>query len=193
MDLRPDQTARRGESWRTPSTPRQNRPKVMRTNDRLGDSYRSLAPGLCGRRASRDVSAQDLHDLCSRTNALRLTRFASLSEPMKEAVKCTVLPKTVPRETRKDVSFSVYSANCPFRSTFSDQPSHPSRPGGHIPNHGLPKAGSSSSSRPEKKVRRLLFPGGQRTEDIQDGTGALNPPLKSRLTAAWDGCSDPSV
>ena len=86
MDLRPDQTARRGESWRTPSTPRQNRPKVMRTNDRLGDSYRSLAPGLCGRRASRYVSAQDLHDLCSRTNALRLTRSASPSEPIKEAV-----------------------------------------------------------------------------------------------------------
>ena len=34
--------------------------KVMRVNSRLGDSYGSLAPGLCGRKASRDVSAQDL-------------------------------------------------------------------------------------------------------------------------------------
>ena len=140
MDLRPDQTARRGESRRTPSMPRQNRPKVMRTNDRLGDSYRSLAPGLCGRRASRDVSAQDLHDLCSRTHALCLTRSASLSEPI---VKCTVLPKTVPCETRRyDVSLSVYSANCPFRSMVSDQLSRPSRLDGRIPKHGLLGAGA---------------------------------------------------
>ena len=132
MDLRPDQTARRGESWRTPSTPRQNRPKVMRSNDRPGDSYRSLAPGLCGRRASRDVSAQDLHDLCTRTNASRLVsqkrkllgvRFYQKLSLVKHAGKTSHSVSTI-RQLPGLVRFTV-----------PDHLSHPSRPGGHIPNH----------------------------------------------------------
>ena len=44
--------------------------KVMRINNRLGDSYGSLAPGLRGRKASRDVSAQDLHAISRRSATL---------------------------------------------------------------------------------------------------------------------------